>query len=145
MVVYIFNFVDRQILVILQESIKAELDLSDKQLGLLSGFTFAVFYVVCGIPIARWADRYNRVNIVAVSITIWSGMTALSGFAGSYLHLLAARIGVGVGEAGASPPSHSVISDYFPHAERGRAMSVYSMGIYIGILVGYLAGGWINQ
>lgn len=145
MVVYIFNFVDRQILVILQESIKAELDLSDKQLGLLSGFTFAVFYVVCGIPIARWADRYNRVNIVAVSITIWSGMTALSGFAGSYLQLLAARIGVGVGEAGASPPSHSVISDYFPHAERGRAMSVYSMGIYIGILVGFLAGGWIDQ
>ena len=145
MVVYIFNFVDRQILVILQESIKVELDLSDKQLGLLSGFTFAVFYVVCGIPIARWADRYNRVNIVSVSIAIWSGMTALSGFAGSYVHLLLARIGVGVGEAGASPPSHSVISDYFPHAERGRAMSVYSMGIYIGILVGFLAGGWINQ
>lgn len=145
MVVYIFNFVDRQILVILQESIKAELDLSDKQLGLLSGFTFAVFYVVCGIPIARWADRYNRVNIVSASLAIWSGMTALSGLAGSFVHLLAARIGVGVGEAGASPPSHSIISDYFPHEERGRALSVYSMGIYIGILVGFLTGGWINQ
>lgn len=145
MVVYIFNFIDRQILVILQESIKVELDLSDKQLGLLSGFTFAVFYVVCGIPIARWADRYNRVNIVSVSLVVWSGMTALSGMTTSFLQLLAARIGVGVGEAGASPPSHSIISDYFPHEERGRALSVYSIGIYIGILVGFLAGGWINQ
>ncbi len=145
MVVYIFNFIDRQILVILQESIKAELDLSDTQLGLLSGFSFAVFYVVCGIPIARWADRYNRVNIVSVSLALWSFMTAISGFAAGYLHLLAARIGVGVGEAGASPPSHSVISDYFPHEQRGRALSVYSMGIYIGILIGFLAGGWINQ
>lgn len=145
MVVYIFNFIDRQILVILQESIKADLGLSDKQLGLLSGFTFALFYVVCGIPIARWADRYNRVNIVAVSLTIWSAMTAVSGLVGNYLQLLAARIGVGVGEAGASPPSHSIISDYFPHEERGRALSFYSVGIYIGILVGFLAGGWINQ
>ena len=145
MVVYIFNFVDRQILVILQESIKAELGLSDKQLGLMSGFTFAIFYVVCGIPIARWADRYNRVNIVSASLAIWSVMTALSGLVGSYLQLLAARIGVGVGEAGASPPSHSIISDYFPHEKRGRALSFYSIGIYIGILIGFLAGGWINQ
>lgn len=145
MVVYIFNFIDRQILVILQESIKMELGLSDKQLGLLSGFSFAVFYVVCGIPIARMADRYNRVNIVSASLTIWSAMTALSGLAGNFFHLLAARIGVGVGEAGASPPSHSIISDYFPHEERGRALSIYSIGIYIGILIGFLAGGWINQ
>ena len=145
MIVYVFNFVDRQILVILQESIKAELGLSDKQLGLLSGFTFAVFYVVCGIPIARLADRYNRVNIVSVSIAVWSAMTAISAFVGNFWQLLAARVGVGVGEAGASPPSHSIISDYFPHAERGRALSFYSMGIYIGILVGFLLGGWINQ
>ena len=145
MVVYIFNFIDRQILVILQESIKAELDLSDKQLGLLSGFTFALFYVVCGIPIARWADRYNRVNIVSASLAVWSAMTAISGMAANFLHLLAARIGVGVGEAGGSPPSHSIISDYFPEEERGRALSFYSIGIYIGILIGFLAGGWINQ
>jgi MFS family permease len=145
MVVYIFNFIDRQILVILQESIKAELGLSDKQLGLLSGFTFAVFYVICGIPIARLADRYNRVNIVSVSIAVWSAMTAISAFVGNFWQLLLARIGVGVGEAGASPPSHSIISDYFPHGERGRALSFYSMGIYIGILVGFLLGGWINQ
>ena len=134
MVVYVFNFVDRQILVILQESIKAELGLSDKQLGLLSGFTFAVFYVVCGIPIARWADRYNRVNIVSASIAIWSAMTAVSGFTSNFVQLLAARIGVGVGEAGASPPSHSIISDYFPHEERGRALSFYSMGIYLSLI-----------
>ena len=145
MVVYIFNFIDRQILVILQESIKQELDLSDKQLGLLSGFTFAVFYVVCGIPIARLADRYNRVNIVSASIAVWSAMTAISAFVGNFWHLLAARVGVGVGEAGASPPSHSIISDYYPHGERGRALSFYSMGIYIGILIGFLLGGWINQ
>lgn len=145
MVVYVFNFIDRQILVILQESIKADLGLSDKQLGLLSGFTFAVFYVVCGIPIARLADRYNRVNIVSASIAVWSIMTAISAFVGNFWQLLAARIGVGVGEAGASPPSHSIISDYFPHSERGRALSFYSMGIYIGILVGFLLGGWINQ
>ncbi|MGI9235690.1 MAG: spinster family MFS transporter [Woeseiaceae bacterium] len=145
MVVYVFNFIDRQILVILQESIKEELGLSDKQLGLLSGFTFAIFYVVCGIPIARLADRYNRVNILSASVAVWSAMTAVSGFVGNFLHLLAARIGVGIGEAGASPPSHSIISDYFPHGERGRALSFYSMGIYIGILVGFLLGGWINQ
>jgi len=145
MVVYIFNFIDRQILVILQESIKTELELSDKQLGLLSGFTFALFYVICGIPIARLADSYSRVNIVSASLAIWSLMTALCGVAGNYLQLLAARIGVGVGEAGASPPSHSMISDYFPHEERGRALSIYSVGIYIGILFGFLAGGWINQ
>ena len=145
MVVYIFNFIDRQILVILQESIKEELDLSDKQLGLLSGFSFAVFYVVCGIPIARLADRYNRVNIVSISIAVWSAMTAVSGFVGNFWHLLLARIGVGIGEAGASPPSHSIISDYYPHGERGRALSFYSMGIYIGILIGFLIGGWVNQ
>ncbi len=145
MVVYVFNFIDRQILVILQESIKVELGLSDKQLGLLSGFTFAVFYVICGIPIARLADRYNRVNIVSASIAVWSVMTAISAFVGNFWQLLAARVGVGVGEAGASPPSHSIISDYFPHSERGRALSFYSMGIYIGILIGFLLGGWINQ
>lgn len=145
MVVYVFNIIDRQILVILQESIKLELDLSDKQLGLLSGFSFAIFYVVCGIPIARWADRYSRVNIVSASLVVWSGMTALCGLAGNFLHLLAARIGVGVGEAGASPPSHSIISDYFPPEARGRALSIHSAGISAGILIGFLLGGWINQ
>ena len=101
-VVYVFNFVDRQLLVILQEPIKAELNLSDTQLGLLTGFAFALFYVICGIPIARWADKGNRRSIIAISLTIWSVMTAMCGLAANYAHLLLARIGVGVGEAGGS-------------------------------------------
>jgi MFS family permease len=145
MVVYVFNFIDRQILVILQESIKADMGLSDSQLALLSGFSFAIFYVTCGIPIARLADRANRVKIIAVSLTVWSVMTAACGLVSSFTQLLLARIGVGIGEAGASPPSHSIISDYFPFESRGRALSIYSMGIYIGILFGFLAGGWMNQ
>lgn len=142
--VYIFNFIDRQILVILQESIKADLDLSDTQLGLLTGFAFAIFYVTLGLPVARLADRGSRKIIITVSLTIWSAMTALSGLAANFVQLLLARIGVGVGEAGGSPPAHSMISDYFPKEKRATALSVYSMGIYIGILLGYLLGGWLD-
>jgi sugar phosphate permease len=123
-VVYAFNFIDRQILVILQEPIKAELGLSDTQLGLLTGFSFAVVYVTAGIPIAWLADRSNRRNIVAVSLGIWSVMTALSGMVQSYTQLLLARLGVGLGEAGGSPPSHSMLSDYFPEEQRGTALSI---------------------
>lgn len=144
-VVYSFNFIDRQLLAILQESIKAELSLSDSQLGLLTGFAFAIFYVTAGIPIARWADRSNRRNIVSLSLFIWSGMTALSGLVQNYAQLLLARIGVGVGEAGGSPPSHSIISDIFPPARRATAIGFYSMGVNIGILFGFLAGGWLNE
>lgn len=143
--VYTFNFIDRQILVILQESIKTDLGLSDTQLGLLTGFAFAIFYVTLGLPIARYADKNNRKNVVAISLTVWSAMTAISGFVGNYWQLLLARIGVGVGEAGGSPPAHSIISDYFPPEKRATALSIYSMGIYIGILFGFLAGGWIDQ
>lgn len=143
--VYVFNFIDRQILVILQESIKADLDLSDTQLGLLTGLAFAIFYVTVGLPIARLADRYNRKNIITVSLGLWSAMTALSGFAGNFIQLLLARIGVGIGEAGGSPPAHSMISDYFPKEKRATALSIYSMGIYIGILFGYLFGGWLDE
>ncbi|MBT7626661.1 MAG: MFS transporter, partial [Proteobacteria bacterium] len=116
--VYTFNFVDRQLLAILQESIKADLLLSDSQLGLLTGFAFAVFYVLAGIPIARWADRSNRKNIITLAIGCWSFMTAISGLVQSYTQLLLARIGVGVGEAGGSPPAHSIISDIFPPENR---------------------------
>jgi sugar phosphate permease len=123
-VVYAFNFIDRQILVILQEPIKAELGLSDTQLGLLTGFSFAVVYVTAGIPVAWLADRSNRRNIVAVSLGIWSVMTALSGMVQSYTQLLLARLGVGLGEAGGSPPSHSMLSDYFPEEQRGTALSI---------------------
>lgn len=144
-IVYTFNFVDRQLLAILQESIKAELSLSDSQLGLLTGFAFAIFYVTAGIPIARWADRSNRRNIVSLALLIWSGMTALSGFVQNYTQLLLARIGVGVGEAGGSPPSHAIISDIFPPSRRATALGFYSMGVNIGILFGFLAGGWLNE
>ncbi len=143
--VYTFNFIDRQILVILQEPIKADLGLSDAQLGLLTGFSFALVYVTAGIPIAWLADRANRRNIVAASLALWSLMTALSGLVQNYGQLLAARLGVGVGEAGGSPPSHSIISDYFPPSSRGTALSFYSMGIYIGVLFGFAAGGWIAE
>jgi predicted MFS family arabinose efflux permease len=144
-VVYSFNCSDRQLLAILQESIKAELSLSDGQLGLLTGFAFAVFYVIAGIPIARWADHSNRRNIVALALTIWSGMTALSGMVQNYGQLLAARVGVGVGEAGGSPPSHSMISDIFSPQRRASALGFYSMGVNIGILFGFLLGGWLNE
>lgn len=143
--VYTFNFIDRQILVILQESIKEDMGLSDTQLGLMTGLTFALFYVTLGIPIARLADKSNRRNIVALSLAIWSAMTAISGLAANYIQLLLARIGVGIGEAGGSPPSHSIISDYFPPERRATALSIYSVGIYIGILVGYSLGGWLDQ
>ena len=123
-VVYAFNFIDRQILVILQEAIKADMGLSDTQLGLLSGFSFAVIYVTAGIPIAYWADRGNRKNIISLALAVWSGMTALSGMAQNYSQLLLARIGVGLGEAGGSPPAHSIISDYYPPEKRATALSI---------------------
>jgi predicted MFS family arabinose efflux permease len=144
-IVYSFNFIDRQLLAILQESVKADLDLSDSQLGLLTGFAFAAFYVIAGIPIARWADRGNRRDIVALSLFVWSFMTALSGLVMNYTQLLLVRIGVGIGEAGGSPPSHSMISDIFPPTERASAIGFYSMGVSIGILFGFLAGGWLNE
>lgn len=143
--VYAFNFLDRQILVILQEPIKLEMGLSDAQLGLLSGFSFALVYITAGIPIAYWADRSNRRNIIAGALTVWSGMTALSGLAQNYSQLLLARIGVGIGEAGGSPPAHSMISDYYPPARRGTALSIYSTGVHLGVLLGFLLGGLISQ
>lgn len=143
--VYAFNFIDRKILVILQEPIKAELGLSDTQLGLLTGFAFAIFYVTLGIPIARWADKGNRKNIVALALSVWSLMTVVCGFVTNFFQLALARIGVGVGEAGGSPPSHSIISDYFPPEKRATALSIYSIGIYIGILLGFVMGGFIAK
>jgi MFS family permease len=143
--IYVFNFADRQILVILQESIKKEFQLSDTELGLLSGFIFAIFYVVLGIPIARYADRGNRRNVVASSLGLWSIMTAISGIAGNFIQLLLSRMGVGIGQAGESPSAHAMISDYFPKEKRTAALSVYSTGLYIGILVAFLLGGYLNQ
>ena len=143
--VYALNFIDRQILVILQEPIKADMALSDAQLGLLSGFAFAVIYVTAGIPIAYWADRGNRRNVISLAVAVWSGMTAVSGLAQNYGQLLLARVGVGLGEAGGSPPAHSMISDYYPPEQRATALSIYSSGIYVGILLGFLFGGVIAE
>jgi predicted MFS family arabinose efflux permease len=144
-VAYAFNFIDRQILVIIQESIKLEMGLSDAQLGLLSGFSFALVYIIAGIPIAYWADRGNRRNIISLAVGVWSGMTAVSGFATNYLQLMLARVGVGIGEAGGSPPAHSMISDYYAPNQRGTAMGIYSAGLHGGIFVGFLLGGFINE
>ncbi len=143
--VYTFNFIDRQIIGIISPYIKADLGLADWQLGVLKGFAFAVLYTVLGIPIARLADRYNRVTIISVALALWSGFTAISGMATNFAQLAAARVGVGIGEAGGSPPSHSLISDYYPKEKRAGALAVFAMGIPIGITFAYLGGGWLTQ
>ena len=144
-VVYTFNFIDRQILSILLQPVKDDLGLSDTAMGMLTGFAFAAFYATLGIPIARFADRSNRRNLVAWALGIWSLMTALSGLAQNFWHLLAARIGVGIGEAGCSPPAHSMIADYYPADQRATALGIYSLGIPFGVMFGLFAGGWINE
>jgi MFS family permease len=144
-VVYIFNFIDRQILSIVAPLIQKEFTFSDAALGLLTGPAFAVFYTFVGIPIARWADVGVRRSIIALALLVWSGMTALTGYAQSFVHLALARVGVGVGEAGCSPPAHSMISDLFPVNWRGTALSIYSLGIPIGGALGSAIGGWLGQ
>ncbi len=142
-VVYVFNFIDRQILGILIGPIQRELGVSDTAMGLLSGFTFAIFYTLAGIPIARLSDRGSRRGVIAVSLLLWSAMTAATGLAQSFWQLALARIGVGVGEAGGSPPSHSLLSDYFPPERRATALALYANGIYVGAGLAYLLGGWV--
>jgi MFS family permease len=142
-VAYTCNFLDRQFLSVLAEPVKRDLHLTDTQLGLLTGLMFALFYTAFGIPVAALADRTHRVRIIAVACTLWSLFTAACGFAGSFATLAAARIGVGVGEAGGSPPSYSIISDYFPPHRRGRALALYSLGVPFGSLFGAASGGWI--
>jgi MFS family permease len=144
-VVYVFNFIDRQILSIVMEPIKIEFGLHDWQLGVLSGLAFAALYSTLGIPIARLADYRSRVKIITWSLVIWSSFTAITGFARGFWHLLFARVAVGVGEAGCSPPAYSLISDYFPPKERATALSIYSMGVYGGGAVGLFVGGWVAQ
>lgn len=142
---YMLNFVDRQLLSILVEPIKADLGLNDTQIGLLTGLMFALFYTFFGIPVALLADRGHRVRLIAASCAIWSLFTALSGFAKGFASLAAARIGVGIGEAGCSPPSYSLISDYFPPHRRGGALALYVLGIPAGSFLGGAAGGWIAE
>jgi MFS family permease len=138
-IVYGFNFIDRQIMGILAPFIQEDLGLTNTQLGLLIGLAFAVFYTFVAIPIAWLADRFNRVNILSIALATWSGFTALTGLANNFLQIGLARMGVGVGEAGGSPPSHSIISDMYPKEERASALGVYSMGIPFGIMAAYFA------
>lgn len=140
---YIFNFIDRQIIGILAVPIKTELGLSDRELGLMGGLAFALFYTGLGIPIAWLADRRNRVTIIAVSLGLWSAFTALCGLAQNFWQLFLARMGVGVGEAGGVAPSYALISDYFPPERRARALAIFSFGIPIGSALGIFFGGWL--
>ncbi len=144
-VVYVFNFIDRSILGILVQPIKEDLGASDTMMGFLGGVVFAVFYTFLGIPIARLADTGIRRNVLAVCLALWSGATALCGMAQNFIQLALARVGVAVGEAGGSPPIHSMISDMFPPSQRGTALSIYALGIPIGTMLGNLGGGWISE
>lgn len=143
LIVYVFNFIDRQIVNILAEPIARDLDLSDTQIGLMTGLAFALFYTVLGIPIARFADREttSRPRLIATALALWSAMTALCGLAQNFWQLLLARVGVGVGEAGCTPPAHSLISDMVAPEKRASALAFYSLGIPIGTLLGMIIGG----
>ena len=141
--VYVFNFIDRQILSILAESIKADLELDDAQIGFLYGTAFAVFYSLFGIPLGRLADSWYRGRLMAIGLGLWSSMTALSGFASNFGMLAAARVGVGIGEASASPAAYSMIADYFPKEKRATALSIYSSGLYIGGGLSLPIGGFV--
>lgn len=143
--VYTSSHVDRQIMGILLEPIKLELGASDTQMGFLIGLTFALFYATLGMPIAMLADRSNRRNIITAAVSIWSVMTVACAYVGSFAQLVLTRIGVGVGEAGSSPPSHSMVADLFPPQTRGTAMGVYALGVNFGLLIAYLAGGWMSE
>ncbi len=142
-VVYTFNFIDRQIIGILAVPIKADLGLTDTELGLMGGLAFALFYTGLGIPVAMLADRFSRTWIMTAALTIWSAMTAASGLAMNFWQLFAARLGVGIGEAGGVAPAYSLIADFFPPSQRARALSIYSFGIPIGSSIGIVFGGVI--
>lgn len=142
-VVYTFNFLDRQIIGILSIPIQEELGLSDTQLGLMRGLSFALFYSTLGVPIAWLADRTNRTRIIAIALAVWSAMTAACGLAQNFWQMFAARLMVGVGEAGGVAPAYSIIADYYPPEKRARALAIYSFGIPIGSAVGIIFGGVI--
>lgn len=143
--VYVINYLDRNILNQLLPSIKVEFRLSDADLGFLSGTVFAILYATLGVPLAWLADRVNRRNIIAISMMLFAAMTALSAFAASFVQLVSARIGTGVGEAGTSPSVNSIISDLYEPKERAGALSFYATGLNVGLLLAFFAGGWIEQ
>jgi MFS family permease len=142
---YTFSFIDRTIVNTIGQAIKLDLKLTDTQLGVLNGLAFAILYSILQVPVARLAERVNRVRVIGAALILWSGFTAACGFAGSYTTLLFTRIGVGIGEAGCSPPSHALISDYFPPERRASALGVYAFGIPLGGMIGAMAGGWLAQ
>ena len=142
---YTLSISDRMILSILFPDIKAEFDLSDTQLGLLGGISFALFYATMGLPIARLSDQYSRKWIIIASLVIFSLMTAFSGLAAGFVSLLLFRIGVGIGEAGVNPASHSIIADYFPAHRRGFAMATLMLGGSFGMMLGFVGGGFIAE
>lgn len=143
--IYTSNFIDRTIVSTLAQAIKKDLSLSDAQLGVLTGLTFALFYTGLGIPLARLAERKNRIVILAVCTALWSAMTAVCGLAQTYWQLLLARTGVGVGEAGFTPCGQSLVADHFPPHQRSSALSIFALGIPLGSMIGAFAGGWIAQ
>lgn len=143
LVVYISNYADRMILSVLMPYIKAEFQVSDAALGFLAGTAFAVFYATLGVPIAIWADRGNRKMIISISVAIWSAMTAVCGLAGNYWQFALARVGVGVGEAGGSPPSHAIISDLFGPKTRATALGIFALGVPFGLFVGLYGGALV--
>ncbi len=145
LVILAFNYVDRLALGLLLQDIKADIGLTDTQLGLLTGIAFALFYSLMGIPIARWADRGNRVAIIAITTALWSAAVALCGVAGNFLQMLLLRAGVAVGEAGCVPPAHSLIADHFTRAERPRALARYMLGVPLSSVIGYFVAGWLNE
>lgn len=145
MVVSIFSYLDRTILSILQVPIKKDLGLTDAQLGALTGLAFALFYATLSVPIARLADRFNRKILIVISLTVWSVMTAMSGFAASFAMLVFFRIGVALGEAGSIPASHSILADYYRPGRRATALAVWGLSLPIGVMLGYLCGGWLAQ
>ncbi|OYY88770.1 MAG: MFS transporter [Sphingomonas sp. 28-66-16] len=145
MFAYCMNYMDRQVVSILAVPIKTDLQLSDSQLGLMGGFAFAIFYSCLGIPIARLADRKNRVTIISLAFTAWSVCTALCGFANNFVQLLFTRLLVGVGEAGGVAPTYSLLTDYFPPRQRGKAMAVLTLGLPLGSALGLLLGGYFAQ
>jgi MFS family permease len=145
LVILAFNSVDRLALGLVLQDVKNELRLSDTQLGLMSGIAFALFYSVMGLPIARWADRGNRVTIISLTTALWSAAVALCGTASTFLQLLLMRAAVAVGEAGCIPPAHSLIADYFARAERARAVSIYMLGGPLSVVVGYFLAGKLNE
>ncbi|MCB1644766.1 MAG: MFS transporter [Pseudomonadales bacterium] len=154
-IIYIMNFVDRGLLAVVGPDLVPELGISDTQFGLLTGFGFALLYTVVGIPLARFADRSNRVLIMTVCVALWSLMTALCGLAtevtigsltiGAFWILLMCRVGVGIGEAGCTPPANSLIADYFAPRDRSQALGIYSMGVTLGTMFANLIGGWVTD